>query len=51
LIAHFLWYKANGSTYYQNIIKKALIEYCTYFNEGFDVLATEQFLMQHSVVD
>jgi hypothetical protein len=51
LIAHFLWHKANDIMHYHNIIKKALIKYCTNFNEGFDVLATEHFPTQHSVVD
>jgi hypothetical protein len=46
IIAHFLWHKANGSMYHQNIMKNALIEFCTNFNEGFDVLATKHFPTQ-----
>jgi len=51
LIVNYLWYKANGSTYYQNIIKKALIQFCTNFTEGFDALCNEHFPTQRSVVD
>ena len=50
-IVNFLRYKANGSTYYQNIIKKALIQFCTNFTEGFDALCNEHFPTQRSVVD
>jgi hypothetical protein len=50
-IVNFLQNKANGSTYYQNIIKKALIQFCSNFNEGFDALCTEHFPTQHPVVD
>ena len=39
-IAHFLRHKANGSTYYQNVIKRALINFCTNFKDGFDALGT-----------
>jgi len=41
----------NGSTYYQNIIKKALIQSCTNFTEGFDALCNEHFPTQRLVVD
>jgi hypothetical protein len=50
-IVNFLRYKANVSTYYQNIIKKALIQFCTNFNEGFDALCIEHFPTQCSVAD
>jgi hypothetical protein len=50
-IVHFIWHKANGSTYYQNIIKKALIKFCSNFNEGFDALCNIQFPTQCSVID
>jgi hypothetical protein len=50
-IVNFLQYKANGSTYYQNIIKKALIQSCTNFTEGFDALCNEHFPTQRLVVD
>ncbi len=51
IVVKFLQYKANGSSYYQNIIKKALIQFCTNFNEGFDALCIKHFPTQRSVVD
>jgi hypothetical protein len=50
-MVNFLWHKANGSTYYQNIIKKTLIQFCVNFTEGFDALCAIHFLTQRSVVD
>jgi hypothetical protein len=50
-LVNFLPHKANGSTYYQNIIKKALIHFCNNFSEGFDALCAIHFPTQRSMVD
>jgi hypothetical protein len=49
-LVHFLQHKA-GRSYYQNIIKKALIKISTNFSEGFDALCSKHFPTQCSVVD
>jgi hypothetical protein len=49
-LVHFLQHKA-GRSYYQNIIKKALIKMSTNFSAGFDALCSNHFPMQCSVVD
>ena len=49
-LVHFLQHKADRS-YYQNIIKKALIKMSTNFSAGFDALCSNHFPMQCSVVD
>jgi hypothetical protein len=50
-LVNFLQHKANGSTYYQHIIKRALIHFCNNFSEGFDALCAIHFPTQCSMVD
>jgi hypothetical protein len=50
-IAKFLGYKRSGSSYYQNIIKKALVEYCSNYAAGFDELCTKEFPSERAAVD
>jgi hypothetical protein len=50
-IAKFLGYKQSGSSYYQNIIKKALVEYCSNYAAGFDELCTKEFPSERAAVD
>jgi len=50
-VVKLLTHKPNGGTYFQNVIKDALAEYCSNHHVGYDDLATKQFLTHHSVVD
>lgn len=50
-MAKFLAHKPNGQTYFQNVIKKALVEFCSNYPAGYDNLATNQFPTHRSVVD
>jgi hypothetical protein len=50
-IVNFLQHKANGCTYYQNIIKRSLIKFRSSFIEGFDALGAIHFPTQHAAVD
>jgi len=50
-LVNFLRHKANSSTYYQNIIKRALIKFCSNFSEVFDTLCAIHFPTQRTVVD
>jgi hypothetical protein len=50
-IVNFLWHKTNGSTYYQSIIQRALIKFCSNCSEGFDALGAIHFPAQRALVD
>ena len=49
--AKFLAHKPSGSSYYQNVIIKALVDSCSKYAAGFDELSTKEFPLEHSAVD
>jgi hypothetical protein len=49
--AKFLAHKPSGSSYYQNVIKKALVDSCSKYAAGFDELSTKKIPSERSAVD
>jgi hypothetical protein len=50
-VAKFLAHKPSGSSYYQSVIKKALVEHCSKYALGFDEKCTKEFPSERSAVD